>query len=520
MAGEQRLNARRRALLQALAAAGLVPGCASPPRVDAPGFVRDPFALGVAAGYPGPDGITLWTRLMLDSADAGMAASAIPVRWEIAADAQFHRILTQGSIDALPGEAHSVHVDIGGLGPARWYHYRFHAGAATSRSGRFLTAPAPGTMPAGLKLAFASCQQYEQGYFAAHRHIAADEPELVVFLGDYIYESSWGRSHVRKHDAPEPYTLAEYRARHALYKGDTDLQAAHATCAWLVTWDDHEVDNDYANDRPEDGMPAPVFLARRAAAYQAYYEHMPLPASMRPRAGALPLHTARDWGRLARLHMLDDRQYRSHQACAPARRGGGSTRVERAACAELDAPGRSLLGAEQETWLDSSLADSPAAWNLVGQQTLVAPFADLRNGRHGIWTDGWDGYPAARRRLMQSLARARNPVVFGGDVHSFHVADLHLDPEDRRTPLVAAEFVATSVTSQGNTQTRIDAIAALHPHMKLADARYRGYLRVRLTPHRMEAELRALRNVSSPDAVCDTLASFAVEDGKPGARRI
>jgi len=519
MAGEQRLNARRRALLQALAAAGLVPGCAMAPRIDIPRFARDPFALGVASGYPGPDRITLWTRLMPEPADTALSASAIPVRWEIGADAQFRRPVAQGRVDALPDDAHSVHVDVAGLEPERWYHYRFHSGEATSRSGRFLTAPAPGTMPAGLKLAFASCQQYEQGYFTAHRHIAADEPGLVVFLGDYIYESSWGRNHVRKHDAPEPYTLADYRARYALYKRDADLQASHAACAWLVTWDDHEVDNDYANDRPEDGMPAAAFLARRAAAYQAYYEHMPLPASMRPQGGALPLHTARDWGRLARLHMLDDRQYRTHQACAPAQRGGGSTRVELATCAELDAPGRSLLGAEQERWLDASLAGSPATWNLLGQQTLVAPFADLRNGRHGIWTDGWDGYPAARGRLVQSLSRTRNPVVFGGDVHSFHVADLHLDPADRRTPLVASEFVATSVTSQGNTQTRIDAIAALQPHMKLAEARYRGYLRVQLTPGRLDADLRALRGVSTPDAACDTLASFAVDDGVPGARR-
>lgn len=513
------MNARRRALLQALAAAGLVPGCVSAPRAEAPRFARDPFALGVAAGYPGPDRITLWTRLLLDPVDGSVAPAAIPVRWEIATDEQFRTIAAQGTLDALPAEAHSVHVDAAGLLPGRWYHYRFHAGSATSRSGRFLTAPAPGTMPAALKLAFASCQQYEQGYFAAHRHIAADAPGLVVFLGDYIYESSWGRHHVRKHDAPEPYTLAEYRARYALYKRDPDLQAAHAACAWLVTWDDHEVDNDYANDRPEDGMSASAFLARRAAAYQAYYEHMPLPASMRPAGGAVRLHTACDWGSLARLHMLDDRQYRSHQACAPVQRGGGSTRIERAACPEIDSPARSLLGAEQERWLDASLSDAPAAWNLVGQQTLVAPFADLRNGRHGIWTDGWDGYPAARRRLMQSLARARNPVVFGGDVHSFHVADLHLDPADRESLLVATEFVATSVTSQGNTQTRIDAIAAMHPHMKLAEARFRGYLRVNLAPDRLEAELRALRDVASPDAACDTLAAFTVEAGTPGARR-
>ena len=515
------MSSRREFLraLAALGAAGAVPACTTP----RPRFAADPFSLGVASGYPTPSGFVLWTRLAPDPTrgDGGLDPVALPVRWEVATDASMRDIVAAGTADASPEWAHSVHVEAEGLEPERWYAYRFTAGDAQSVVGRARTAPPASAAAPRLRFAFASCQQYEQGYYGAYRHIVADSPDLVAFLGDYIYESSWGRHHVRKHGTGEPVTLDEYRARYALYKADADLQAAHAACPWIATWDDHEVDNDYADDRPEDGMARERFLMRRAAAYRAYYEHMPLPARMRPQGPHMRIYTDLGWGRLARFFMLDDRQYRSHQACPRFGRSGGSNMVSVEQCAELADPARTMLGATQERWLDESLATSPAGWNVIAQQTLMARLdQNSRDGRRA-WTDAWDGYPAARRRLLDTLAarRVANPVVIGGDVHMFYVADLKPDFDDPASPVVASEFTGTSITSQGPAQKRVDARRARNPHLHFADSRYRGYVRVDVTPGTLRADLRALDTVERPDAGCRTLASFVVEDGRPGPQR-
>jgi alkaline phosphatase D len=501
----------RRRFLQALAAASVSRALPSLARSSG-----DPFALGVASGYPHPRGMVLWTRLMGE-----LGPAAVPVRWEIAADEAMRRIVASGSAVAEPQWAHSVRVEAQGLEPERWYWYRFMARDAVSPAGRTRTAPRPDAAVSQLRFAFASCQQYEQGYYGAHRRVAEDAPDLVAFLGDYIYESSWGREHVRSHGAGEPYTLEEYRARYALYKSDPDLQAAHAACPWIATWDDHEVDNDYAADRPEDGMPRERFLARRAAAYQAYYEHMPLPERMQPRGARMRIHTQLGWGRLARFFVLDDRQYRSPQACPRPGRNGGSNTVDVAECARLFDSRRTMLGRAQERWLERALAKSRARWSLLAQQTRMAQFDQKLGPGRRAWTDGWDGYPAARQRLLEFVASQRivNPVVLGGDVHTFNVADLKLDFDDPRSPAVASEFVGTSVTSESWPQERIDRLLADNPHMKLADGRYRGYVRVELTAKELRADLRAMQSVQVRDAACSTLASFVVEDGKPGAQR-
>jgi alkaline phosphatase D len=372
-----------------------------------------------------------------------------------------------------------------------------------------------------LRFAFASCQQYEQGYYAAHRHIAADAPDLVAFLGDYIYESSWGKDRVRAHEAGEPYTLEEYRQRYALYKSDPDLQASHAACPWIVTWDDHEVDNDYADDRPEDGMEREQFLLRRAAAYRAYYEHMPLPERMRPKGPDMRLHTQLGWGQLGRFFILDDRQYRSWQACPRPKRSGGSNTVDVDKCDRLANPNRSMLGRAQEKWLEGALGESRARWNLIAQQTTMAQFDQKPGAGRRAWTDGWDGYPAARKRLLDYLYERKiaNPVVLGGDVHSFNVADLKLDFDEEKSPAVASEFVGTSITSQAWPQERLNQYLPDNPHMKLMDSRYRGYTRVEVTPARMRVDLRAMESVQSRDAACHTLTTFAVDDGRAGPQR-
>jgi alkaline phosphatase D len=478
-----------------------------------PRFASYPFTLGVASGYPTADGVVLWTRLM-----GALAPSALPVRWEIFADEALRIPIAAGGTVADPAWAHSVHLELRGLEPGRWYWYRFSTGDAQSPVGRTRTAPAPGST-AALRFAFASCQQYEQGYFGAYRHVVADAPDLVAFLGDYIYESSWGRELVRSHASSEPYTLDDYRARHALYRSDPDLQAAHAACPWIVTWDDHEVDNDYADDRPEDGMPREAFLERRAAAYRAYYEHMPLPRRMQPQGPNMRIYTHLDWGTAARFYVLDDRQYRSWHACPrPGRRGGSNTLdVER--CPRLAGAGRSMLGRAQERWLERELAASPARWNVIAQQTRMAQFDELPGEGRRAWTDAWDGYPAARKRLLDSLQKVRNPLVIGGDIHAFNVSQLKADFDDPASPVVATEIVTTSITSQGFAQERIAPFMPDNPHVLYADTRYRGYVRVNVSDKLLQAELRAMETVHRRDAACTTLASFIIDDGKAGPQR-
>jgi alkaline phosphatase D len=512
----------RRTVLRAgagLAAAMLAPEAARRARGEAP-FAADPFKLGIASGSPTPDGVVLWTRLVPDllAEDGGMTPEPVAVGWEVAADAGFRDIVQHGSATALPGFAHSVHVDVRGLAPARWYWYRFHAGdrggAATSPVGRTRTAPAADATPERLRFAFASCQQFEHGYYAAYRHMAAEDLDLVIFLGDYIYEASWGRLLVRNHETPEATTLPAYRARYALYKGDPDLQAAHAAFPWISTWDDHEVANDYANATDE--ALDPEFLARRAAAYRAYWEHMPL-RQPPPEGPNLLLYTHVDFGRLARFHVLDDRQYRDRQACQPPGRGGSSFVAD---CAERLDPARTILGPAQERWLDDGLARSPAQWNVLAQQTLMAQLDRLPGLGRRFWTDGWDGYPAARRRLLESIVarRAANPLVIGGDVHSTWAADLKLDFDDPRTPAVAAEVCGTSITSQGPSQARTLALLADNPHIKFADSEKRGYISVALTRREARAALRAVDDVRQRDATIATAATFVVEDGRPGVQ--
>jgi alkaline phosphatase D len=504
----------RRRFLFALAAAA-----ALPLRAQTRGFAAYPFTLGVASGYSQPRRVVLWTRLAPEplAPDGGMSPEAVPVRWEIAADESLKEIVASGTAYATPEWAHSVHVEVAGLQPARPYWYRFIAGDAVSPTGRTHTAPGRGARPKRLRFAFVSCQQYEQGYFGAYRHVVADEPELVVHLGDYIYETTWGRDLVRSHGDGEAVTLEDYRRRYALYKTDPDLQAAHAACPWLVIWDDHEVENDYGAARSQNADAPEWFLARRAAAYKAWYEHQPVPRAMVPFGAQARIYTRNAYGTLAEFFVLDDRQHRSARACAPAG-GRGSSRVDPAACAELADPARSMLGETQEQWLAAGLAASHARRTFVAQQTRMAQWDERPGEGRGAWPDGWDGYPAARRRLLESLAQKPNPVVIGGDIHAFHVSGLKVDFDDANSPVVASEFVGTSITSQGWAQKRLDALRADNPHVLLADSRYRGYVRAEVTPGTLKVDLRAMEHVQTREAACSTLASFVVEDGQAGPK--
>lgn len=511
----------RRRLLQALAAAGLAAVLPARAQLNSrPRLSAFPFSLGVASGYPQPSRLVLWTRLAPAplAPGGGMDPEVVPVRWEIARDEALKNVVASGTSFATPQWAHSVHVEVSGLQPAREYWYRFSVADAVSPTGRTRTAPGPAARPGALRLAFASCQHYEQGYFAAYRHIVADDPDLVLHLGDYIYEATWGRDLVRSHDDGEAVTLEDYRRRYALYKSDPQLQAAHAACPWLFTWDDHEVENDYANDRSQNLDDPAWFLARRAAAYKAWYEHQPAPRAMVPFGPSARIYTRSAFGTLAEFFVLDDRQYRSHEACPrPGRRG--STTVDVAECGELADPARTMLGATQEQWLTAGLASSRARWTFVAQQSRMAQWDEHPGPGRSAWTDAWDGYPAARRRVLEALQEKDNGVVIGGDIHAFNVNALKLDFDDPAAPAVASEFVGTSITSQGWAQKRMDALRGDNPHVLLADSRHRGYVRMALTPGVLKADLRAMDDVQSPDAACKTLATFVVEDGRPGPQR-
>ena len=485
---------------------------------------HNPFGLGVASGEPVPDGMVLWTRLLPeDPADASARwAGPLTVRWELADDAQFRRIAQRGTATALPELAHSVHVEVSGLQPGRWYHYRFMLGDAVSTVGRTRTAPAPNALEQRLRLVHASCQRWEHGYYAAWRHACADQPDLVLFLGDYLYEYPSPRNHAglaRVHGLRLPRSLADYRERYALHKSDPDLQAAHACAPWVVTWDDHEAQNDYAGTHGKEDTPD--WLPLRTAAWQAFYEHMPLRAAAlnAPAFQGLQIYRRLAWGQLARLHVLDARQYRDRQACRP--QGSGSAgAVLPASCAELADPRRSLLGWQQEAWLQAGLAQDArtraARWSVLAQQTLFAP----RHYLSGLQsTDSWDGYPAARGRLLQALAQQppRNTVLLGGDIHQNYVCNVLAQPDGGGAPILASEFCGTSISSRsGTTQSRLDAIRQHNPHVLLARCEERGYGLSDITPTQWTTELRAVRNPLDAGSDAYTLARFVVEDGRPG----
>jgi alkaline phosphatase D len=480
-------------------------------------FTGYPFTLGVASGCPLPDSVVLWTRLAPEPLNGGgMEPGKVEVQWELARDEHFHDGIQQGSVWTAHELGHSVHAEVQGLEPGRWYWYRFRVHDEVSPVGRTRTAPGANASLDRFRLAVASCQHYEQGYFSAYRHMADDDVDLVVFVGDYIYESSWGENLVRRHAGPEPTTLVEYRNRHAQYRIDPDLQRMHALVPWLVTWDDHEVDNDYANEQSE--HLDPQFLVRRAAAYQAYYEHMPLRHSARPRGPHLRLYDRYAFGNLLQLYVLDDRQYRSPQVCPRAGMGGGAV-VQPDRCPELHAPERTILGAEQERWLLETLGSSQTRWNVLAQQTLMARLDLLPGPEQSFWTDGWDGYPAARARLLSFIAQRRpsNPLVLGGDVHSYWVSDLKPEFDDPQSPVIATEVCGTSITSQGPPQDSVDALRAENPHIKFANATKRGYVRLEITPARCEVLLRGLDSEKRRDTRLETLATFAIEHGRPGA---
>lgn len=518
---EAGLSTSRRQLLLGLslgAAMATSPGRLARAAVAA-AMRSDPFTLGVASGYPTATGMVLWTRLAPQPqiAGGGMPPVSVAVRWEIATDERFRKVVSSGVADARPDWAHSVHVEVNGLAPGRPYWYRFTAGDVRSRVGRTATAPAVDSSNPRVRIAVANCQHYEQGFYAAYRHICSDAPDLILHLGDYIYERGWGINRVRTHGNPECRTLDDYRIRHALYRSDPDLQAAHAVAPWLVTWDDHEVENDYASDFSENDDPRELFLARRAAAYRAYYEHMPLPRQCLPAGPDMRIYTDLRYGNLLNLVMLDERQYRSRQACAkPGKRGSRTV----ADCPEMLSAARTKLGAAQEDWLETRLAASDARWNILAQGTVVAYIDEQPGPGEKFWTDAWSGYPAAQQRLLDTLQRTnvRNPVVLSGDIHAFLASNLHRVASDPGSVVIASEFTATSITSQSASQSFFDERKAGNPAVQFANGEHRGYLRLEIERDVLRADMISMEDVRRADCGRRVLTSFAVEDKRAGVQ--
>jgi alkaline phosphatase D len=479
-----------------------------------------PFTLGVASGDPAPGGVVLWTRLAPQPllADGGMPAQAVPVDWQLAADPRFGRIVRRGTVLATPIQAHAVHVEVEGLEPARTWWYRFRAGGELSPVGRTRTLPAPEASLGRLALAVVSCQHFEHGYYTAYQHLAQEDLDLVLHLGDYLYETAPAEGQPRRHAGPAPVDLAGYRLRHALYRTDPDLQAAHAALPFVLAWDDREVANDYAADQSERFDPPAVFRRRRAAAYQAYWEHLPLRRRSRPRGSAARLYRRLRFGDLAELSVLDTRQYRDDQPCDT--NGVGRSQVV-AGCPERLDPRRSLLRAEQRRWLLAGLDRSPARWNVIAQQLLMAELELQPEPGRAYGSDGWDGYAADRARLLGFLVARRpsNPVVVGGDMHSFWVNDLKLDNHRPGAPVLASEFVRTSISSSGPLYELYRASLSDNPHVRFFESRWRGYLRCQVDHRRWRTDLRVVETVQRPGAPVRTLASFVVEQGRPGPQR-
>jgi alkaline phosphatase D len=496
------------------------------------------FALGVASGSPTHDGVVLWTRLVSPGAvgHSNLGRATITVQWEVAHDEGFSRIVQRGHTSAVAELAHSVHVELKGLEPDRWYFYRFIAGGVVSPVGRTRTFPVLGTPAAKLRLAYASCQKWEDGYFSAYTHMRQEDVDMVLFLGDYLYETPGTSTRIRRPNRTPSggwlLTLDDYRARYALYKTEPELQAMHAACPWLMTWDDHEVQNDYAGlTAGSSGKNSPTvddFTARRTAAYQAYYEHMPLRASVLTQAlkglngGAeMRLYSQVAFGNLANLTLLDSRQYRDPQACTPEGKLGSGA-LDPRTCPDWSDPARSLLGMAQEQWLDRQFqAAGASTWNIIGQQTLFGQ-RDFRPGPDQFfWNDGWDGYAPARQRLTQSLQNHRvpNPVLLGGDLHENWVGHVKADYSKPKSESIGVEFCGTSLTSRSSGSSKSAEWLAENPHFVFADTERKGYGVVEFTPKRLTTALRVVDQVTERTSQIETLAVFEVQAGRAVVER-
>jgi alkaline phosphatase D len=506
----------RRLFVTAGAAAAFV----SPRLLSAQGFAAYPFRLGVAAGDPSPDGFVIWTRLAPDplAEHGGMPMVPVPVQYEVAADEGFKAIVRKGDAVAPPELAHSVHVELAGLEPDRPYWYRFTTGPAglgreRSIIGRARTLPATHASLASVKFGVCGCQNYEDGYYTAYRALAKEDLAFVYHYGDYIYEGRGSKIgvgytgglsvHAREHVGQTCYDLADYRRRYAQYKSDADLQAAHAKQTWFATFDDHEVENDWAGETDPFATPPALFRLRRAAAFQAWYEHMPVRAALMPHGDAINMHRGAAYGDLMAMHFLDTRQFRTHQPC-----DGGFKPI----CPGMTDPNATMISAEEERWLAENLAHKSGRWNMIAQQVMMMAIdrrvageaEEIRN------MDSWAGYEVPRRRVLSRMRGLDNVVVLTGDEHQNYAGLLH----DKDVP-VAVEFVSTSISSGGDgsdLRKGTDKIRAENPQLKFMNDQ-RGYLVCEVGRDAWQSHFMVADRVSTPDGTVSKRATLTVARG-------
>ena len=511
------MRIERRQLLQSMGALG-IGMAASVPAFAAP--VREyPFTLGVASGDPWPDGFVIWTRLAPRPLEpgSGMPSAIFPVRWEVATDATFQTIVRKGTGKALPELGHSIHVELAGLEPARPYWYRFLIDGHVSTTGKARTAPMGMSAVSQLRIGVAGCQNYEHGYYTAYRFMAQEDFDAIFHYGDYIYEGAAGRRGdipvVRDHIGPEPTRLDDYRLRYALYKSDPDLQAAHASAPFLMTYDDHEIDNNWAADKDQDGTDPARFLIRRFAAMQAWYENMPVRRAQLPKAGAIQMFRRLDYGALLRVHLLDTRQYRDDQVCG---------KPDETNCRDPQTfQTGQILGNRQQAWLGDGL-DPVRTWNLIAQQVVVMPYNRIGDSKGLVGTDSWQGYPESRRRLVKSIQdkQISNVVIATGDVHQNMVGYVPAKDEEPDRNQVATEFVCTSISSLGDGQDikvrKPDwrPIVASNPNLLLVNGQ-RGYHAFTITPKTWRTDIMKVDKITDKSGKLSRLATFTVEAGSP-----
>lgn len=517
----------RRRFLTGLAASGLLltGGGVIDQRLWAnPVFAAYPFGLGIASGDPAADGFVIWTKLapLPLARNGGMPMKAVEVAYEIATEANMRGVVQRGTALARPELGHAVHVEIAGLEPNRDYFYRFSCGGERTMIGRARTLPAAGASFERVNFGVLGCQRYEDGFFTAFRHVADERFDFIFHYGDYIYEYRMVRpnerplpvARVMPGEPDEIYALADYRQRYAIYKMDPDLQLAHASAPWIVSFDDHEVDNNFAGMVSEENIPPEIFALRRAAGFQAWYEHMPLRRSSLPNGPWIQAYRRFQFGDLAQIDVLDTRQFRSDQPC-----GDGS----HAACVDALKPENTMLGEKQEAWLGEGLRASKARWNVLAQQVMLMRHdRDPDPEKTGYSMDKWDGAVAARKRLFDTLESARigNAVVLTGDIHQNWAGELKADFDDPTSKTLGVEFVATSITSGGDGADMTKAGQAglkKNPHIGFFNNQ-RGYMRHSLSKERWQADYRVLDKVTVAGAAVSTRASFVVEAGQPGMK--
>src|SRR5262249_20213340 len=520
------VTVNRRMLLRGLGASALVTASAVPFASDvwgAPVFSAYPFSLGVACGDPALDGFVIWTKIAPRPLEygAGMPKRRVEVEWTVASDERMQQVARKGNVVAHPELGHAVHVEVGGLEPARDYFYQFVIGGERSRIGRARTLPPIGAPVAQIRFAMAGCQKYEDGFYTAYRRIADERFDFVFHYGDYIYERRVLRPNERAlpvvrvmpGDPDECYTPDDYRHRYAIYKLDEDLQAAHASAPFVMSFDDHEVENDWAGDTwNEKHAPPELFLLHRAAAFQAWYEHMPVRRPLMPRGPDMLAYRRLAVGDLLSVNVLDTRQYRSPQAC------DGGTKVD---CTEAREPRRTMMGEAQERWLYDGFKSVKARWTVLAQQVIM-----MRNDRNpdpnvlAPNMDKWDGAVAARDRLFAAIddAKLANLVALAGDIHNNWAGELKKNFDDEKSATLGVAFVGTSISSDGDGFDINDAFKARmqqQPHTKFVNNQ-RGYVRHIVTPGRWQADFQVLDKVTVPNGRMSTRKSLVVESGKSG----